>query len=192
MHVIVGLGNPGAEYKGTRHNIGFEVIDALAKFLHVDLMSRDSDYLIGTTSYKETTIALVKPLTYMNNSGLVVHKVIERYSIGSRNLFVIVDDFHLPFGTIRIREKGSDGGHNGLFSIIEQLRTTEFPRLRCGIANKAIPINATEMKEFVLSPFEKENRKALRRLIKQARDAALIVATNGLKTAMNRFNGLAL
>lgn len=190
MHVIVGLGNPGAEYKGTRHNIGFEVIDSLAKFLHVDLMSCESDYLIGTTSYEGTKIAVVKPLTYMNNSGLAVKKVIEQYSIALRNLLVIVDDFHLPLGTIRIREKGSDGGHNGLFSIIEQLKTNEFPRLRCGIANDAMPIDKKEMKEFVLSPFEKENRKMLRKLIQRARDAALIVATSGLKSAMNRFNSI--
>jgi len=185
---LVGLGNPGSEYQGTRHNIGFEVIDALAETLKADLEAGRGDYLIGRAAHRQTTIALVKPLTYMNNSGLAVGDLVERYHLSPAELLVISDDFHLPLGTLRLRLRGSDGGHNGLYSIIYHLESDEFPRLRCGIGGKTLPQRKSSMAEYVLAPFEEDEQEAVRSMVLRARDVVLDACVHGVDRALNAAN----
>lgn len=188
MITIVGLGNPGNEYEETRHNVGFVVIDALCKTLRTNPEAGKGDYLIATGINRGYEIALVKPLTYMNNSGLAIMDLLERYELRLKDLLIICDDFNLPLGRLRLRPAGSDGGHNGLSSIIYQLQTDEFPRLRCGIGNPEAMLKASNATEFVLSIFEPEEEPLLREMIRNAHDAALCFASDGLPTAMNRWN----
>jgi len=185
MIAIFGLGNPGREYEMTRHNVGFMVLDAIARKIGIDFKPGAGDYLIGPGRYSGREILLVKPLTYMNNSGIAVKDVVERFKVELRDVFVICDDLNLPLGIIRIRQKGSDGGHNGLYSIIYHLRTIEFPRLRCGIGN---PEKMKDMVEFVLSRFEDDEIEILNEMIVRAVDATLCFVSEGILVAMNRFN----
>jgi len=136
---VAGLGNPGSRYEGTRHNLGFRVIDGICRRLRVSLRQTSGPALTGVIVSGGTECHLLKPLTYMNNSGESVAEEIRRHGIGPDRLLVVVDDLALPLGAIRIRPGGSDGGHNGLASVIEQLGTTEFPRLRMGIAGAQLP-----------------------------------------------------
>lgn len=188
MHALVGLGNPGSEYEGTRHNLGFAVLDALSGLLKVRLRPGPGNYRSCSGLIGRETVLLVQPMTYMNNSGEAVQAVVESYRLELRDLLVIVDDFQLPLGALRLRLKGSDGGHNGLYSIIYHLRSHEFPRLRCGIAGDSMPADKREMARFVLSPFERHERDAVRDLTVRARDAAVVAVTDGLEAAVNRFN----
>jgi len=135
MHLIVGLGNPGYEYSFTRHNVGFLVVDRLATLLHREFHTGSGNYWLAECSLKNSDVTLLKPTTFMNNSGFAVKEYCETYSIPYQNILVVSDDFQLPLGTIRIRPSGSDGGHNGIASIIYQLETDQFPRLRCGIGS---------------------------------------------------------
>lgn len=188
MWIFVGLGNPGDVYAGTRHNVGFSVVDAVAARTAVPLAAGPGDYLIGTGAIGGQAIALVKPLTYMNNSGTAVRDIVERYGADLGRVVVIVDDFHLPLGILRLRLKGSDGGHNGLYSIIYHLQCEQFPRLRCGIAGNSLPGNKNEMARYVLSRFEDAEEPAVGRMVKEARDAIVAIAADGFEPAMNRVN----
>ena len=188
MHVIFGLGNPGSEYDGTRHNIGFAVIDALAEKLDVAVRPGPGDYLIGKARTRGGPVALVKPLTYMNNAGLAAREIVERNSLPLARFLVLADDFHIPLGMLRLRGNGSDGGHNGLYSIIYHVQSDEFPRLRCGIAGPSMPVDKKQLSGFVLSLFEKEERPLVNGMIRMAVEAALVTVTQDLQTAMNRFN----
>ncbi|TLY29382.1 MAG: aminoacyl-tRNA hydrolase [Ignavibacteria bacterium] len=192
MRVLIGLGNPGSEYDGTRHNIGFAVIDALAEALNVRLRRESGIPHCGAAPalIDGKKILLVQPRSYMNNSGEEVRAIVETHGLGPDDLLIIVDDFHLPLGTLRLRLKGSDGGHNGLYSIIEQLGSNAFPRLRCGIGGETMPKDKKELARYVLSPFERHEREAVRRMIARARDAALVAATESVEAAISRFNGL--
>jgi PTH1 family peptidyl-tRNA hydrolase len=185
MIAIFGLGNPGREYEMTRHNVGFMVVDALAEKLNYDFKPGKGDYLIAPGKYKGKEILIVKPLTYMNNSGIAVKDVVERFEIDLRDILVVCDDLNLPLGMIRIRPKGSDGGHNGLYSIIYHLKTIEFPRLRCGIGN---PEKMKNMVDFVLSKFDDDEVEVLREMISNAVDATLCFVSDGVLSAMNKFN----
>ena len=185
---IVGLGNPGSEYAETRHNIGFAVVDALAEKLDIEFRAGRGEYLIGSARYRGKNLSIVKPLTYVNNSGIAVREIVDDYGMDLSELLVVSDDLHLPLGTIRLRLKGSDGGHNGLYSIIYHLSTDQFPRLRCGIGSDAMPKNSKERKDFVLSSFEEEESGHVRTMIDEALDAALTSAVEGIQTAMNRCN----
>jgi PTH1 family peptidyl-tRNA hydrolase len=182
------LGNPGYEYQNTRHNIGFEVIDALAQQFGITLSAGKGEYLIGTKQIESKQIILMKPLTYMNNSGTAVKEVVEDYALDPHQLLVVVDDFNLPIGKIRFRERGSAGGHNGLYSIIYQLRSNNFPRLRCGIASDTMPKNKSDLADFVLSSFTNEEKKVVNQLIIKARDAVINATIKDLQTASNRFD----
>ena len=192
MRALVGLGNPGTEYQGTRHNIGFEVIDALARFLKIRLKirrsGRESNFRSGSGLIGEESVVLVQPLTYMNNSGEAVREIVELFRLELQSLLVIVDDFHLPLGSIRLRRGGSDGGHNGLYSIIDQLQSDDFPRLRCGIGGESMPSDKRELARYVLSPFEKQELDPVRGLTLRARDAAIVAVAEGLDVAISRFN----
>ncbi len=185
MIAIFGLGNPGREYEMTRHNVGFMVVDALAEKIGFSFKPGRGDYLIGSGRHAGKEILLVKPLTYMNNSGVAVKDVVERYKIELRDILVICDDLNLPLGVIRIRQKGSDGGHNGLYSIIYHLKSIEFPRLRCGIGNLEKMKN---MVDFVLSKFDGDEIEILNEMIAKAVDATLCFISDGILVAMNRFN----
>jgi PTH1 family peptidyl-tRNA hydrolase len=185
IKLIVGLGNPDARYKNTRHNIGFDVIEQVA---------HDAPALWGETKLGAKALAaslpggqkLLKPLEYMNNSGLAVRAMADYYRIAPAEILVIVDDFSLLLGVLRLRPSGSAGGHNGLKSIIEHLGTNEFPRLRCGIG--PVP-PGWDPADFVLSKFTAEESTAVEDMIKRACAAALDTLRDGLeKTAGKGLN----
>ena len=188
MFVIVGLGNPGSEYDGTRHNLGFAVVDTLAEKEHIYFRDGRGEYLEGSKRISGIEILLIKPCTFMNNSGDAVRDVVARHEVEPHNVLVIADDFQIPLGTLRLRRSGSDGGHNGLYSIIYHLQSDEFPRLRCGIGSESMPKNKNEMARFVLSPFDTNERTVVKNMADRASDAALITATEGIETAIRRFN----
>lgn len=188
MHFVVGLGNPGSLYEGTRHNLGFDVVDCLANDLKLHFKAGRGDYLIAEGTYRKKAFRLFKPLTYMNDCGTAVVEILERYDVPLDGLLVVCDDFHLPLGQLRVRPRGSDGGHNGLYSIIYHLQTDSFPRLRCGIASAAIPNDKSVMARFVLEPFALDERAAVKKMVHRAKDACLCVVAEGLSRTMNLFN----
>jgi peptidyl-tRNA hydrolase, PTH1 family len=185
--IIVGLGNPGSEYENTRHNVGFMVIDELCGRFNRDITQGKGDYLCAVARMKLTTVVLLKPLTYMNNSGLAVVDALLRYGSSLANTLVIVDDLALPLGVIRVRAKGSDGGHNGLYSIIYHMNSNEFPRIRCGIKRETMPRKG-KMADFVLSAFEPEEAETVGAMVHRAADAAMEFVRSGIAQTMNKFN----
>lgn len=184
---MVGLGNPGTEYESTRHNVGFRVVDELARRLGKRMRSGAGSYLRATAFAADATVVLVKPLTYMNNSGVAVRDLLKEFPTPQKRLLVVCDDFALPLGTLRVRTGGSDGGHNGLASVIALLESKEFPRLRCGIRKEVMP-PGDQMAEFVLSPFEPEEKDAVTTMIDRAADAVTEFARSGITRTMNLFN----
>lgn len=185
MLAIVGLGNPGSEYHGTRHNIGFAVVDALAKSLNINFHAGSGDYLAGS---EKNNFLLIKPLTYMNNSGTAVREIMENFSITINDVLVIVDDFHIPLGELRLRTKGTSGGHNGLASIIRHLASDEFPRLRCGIGSAHKPEEKYETANFVLSVFEQGEKNIVAEMIGQACDILRIAGEQSIAAAIDRLS----
>ena len=182
--LAIGLGNPGAEYEDTRHNVGHQVIDALSGRLDISLQ-HESDALVGWGRYADQKIGLAVPLTYMNRSGDAVAGLRDYYDLPVDRLLVIVDDLHLSVGTIRLRPSGSSGGHNGLAHVAQRLGTTEFSRLRIGIGDD---FPDGRQSDYVLSPFTDEQRPAARSALEDAQEAVLTVARDELDAAMNRFN----
>jgi peptidyl-tRNA hydrolase, PTH1 family len=185
--IAVGLGNPGFQYETTRHNVGFMVADALSAKLKGAWRPGRGEYLFSETTVQDTSLLLVKPLTYMNNSGIAVQDVLERYAVPISRLVVVLDDFWFDVGTVRVRAKGSDGGHNGLGSIIYHLNSEEFARIRCGIHSVAMPPK-NEMAEFVLSPFNVDETEKVESMISSAADAVVSFALHGIEKTMNTFN----
>ncbi len=183
MRIVFGLGNPGETYQYTRHNIGFLFLDYLSSVYKIPFRSGKGDYCFTTFHLDDEEVLLVKPLTYMNLSGRAVAQVLERFTVELENILVVVDDFQLPFGTLRFRKKGSDGGHNGLKSIIYYLNSENFPRLRMGIGN-----GFTDAVDFVLSPFTEEELKALQTLFPVARQGIVSWIKDGMERTMSRFN----
>ena len=184
-YLVVGLGNIGAEYADTRHNIGFKVLDCLAEQSNIAFTTGR----YGATAelrYKGRTLVLLKPSTYMNLSGKAVRYWMEAEKIAPENLLVVVDDIALPFGTLRMRPKGSAGGHNGLKNIILHLGTDAFPRIKVGVGMPDHPDH--EMIDWVIGKPQGEEAKALRAALDRAADAALSVIDEGPDRAMNRFN----
>lgn len=182
--LVVGLGNPGSEYENTRHNIGFIVVDTIAHQYDIRFKKEDSDYLIGKKEINSKKTLLVKPLTYMNNSGWAVKKIVEKYHLSLNEILIIVDDFQLPLGRIRLRLKGSDGGHNGLYSIIYNLESENFARLRCGIMNEDNMPPKYMMSDFVLSPFDETEIVAVKKMIKRASEGTITVIKEGFQSAL--------
>lgn len=183
-YLIVGLGNIGAEYKNTRHNIGFDVVDHMAETSDT---SFKTDQLGDLASFKHKgrTFILLKPSTYMNRSGKAVRFWMQKHKIAKENILIIVDDLNLPFTKQRLRGKGSDGGHNGLKDIDQQLGGNNYARLRIGIGNayqKGRQVN------FVLGEWSEEERKELPNIIKYAADTCKSFGTIGLNYTMNQFN----
>lgn len=184
MKLIVGLGNPELRHVGTRHNIGFDVIDRLAG---------TSSFSSGKGNYRFTKInapggplILVKPMTYMNLSGHAVVAAMNFWKITREELMVICDDVNIPLGTIRIRSKGSAGGQNGLKHIIQSLGSEEFARLRVGVGTEFPPAS---LSSFVLSKFTDEEKKQLEKVVPACVDAVLAFSSSGISYAMNHFNG---
>ncbi len=188
MVFLIGLGNPGGQYDRTRHNVGFEVVDALAAALKIRFKPGKGDYLEALGSYHGDEVGLAKPLTYMNNSGSAVMEIQERHKIALDRLLIVCDDFSLPLGTMRLRTKGSDGGHNGLYSIIYHLQSESFPRLRCGIASESIPKDKSLLSDYVLEPFAASERSEVNRMVLRAAQACMMVVQGGLAQAMNMYN----
>jgi PTH1 family peptidyl-tRNA hydrolase len=186
---IVGLGNPGAEYERTRHNLGFMLVDLIAREAQAQVRRKDCRALVGRAELEGRKVELVKPQTYMNLSGEAVACLVakqESRDAAAREMVVISDDLALPFGTIRLRRRGSAGGHNGLKSIIAALRTDEFIRLRIGIQPEH-PVGDT--KSFVLDEFSRDERAALEEILERSAAALRAVLRDGIDKAMAQYNG---
>jgi PTH1 family peptidyl-tRNA hydrolase len=185
VNLIVGLGNPGERYINTRHNLGYRVVDFLAGKNKKKFKPGKGEFLFCKTKIGKERVYLIKPLTFMNASGVAVAEAIDNFNLGIENLLVVCDDVALPLGKIRIREKGSDGGHKGLRSIIYQLSSIDFARLRLGIGDA--PENA-DLEEFVLEDFKPEEKEKTEQMIEKAAVAVENVVINGIEDSMNRFN----
>ena len=187
MFVIVGLGNPEKKYFGTRHNVGFDTIDALSDKYNIGLTETKFKAAYGKGRIGNERVILVKPLTYMNLSGEAVAPICNYFKVDSKSdLIIISDDVELDVGKIRVRPKGSAGGHNGLKSIIAQLGHDEFSRVRVGVGKKP---REWDMVDWVLGHFEGEDAKAIKEGIEDATGAVLEIIENGTDSAMNKFNG---
>ncbi len=185
MPVIVGLGNPGSKYAGTRHNVGFELIDRLAAELSAKIGPGKGPFHIGDVRYRRQKIYLVKPATFMNRSGDAVQQILHYYKIDPAECLVCYDDLDIPIGKIRVRPKGSAAGHNGVRDIIRKLGTDAFPRLRIGIGNE---FREGEQVNYVLSRFSSEEGEVMDNTLNKAVDAALHFVTEGIEKTMNVFN----
>ena len=185
LYIIGGLGNPGDKYEKTRHNVGFNVIDLLAKEYSIDVSKLKHKALIGEGRVGTEKVILVKPMTYMNLSGESVVDICNYYNVDLENVIVIYDDIDLDVGKIRIRKKGSGGTHNGMRSIIKCLGSNEFPRVRVGISK---PKNGQDLADFVLSRFAKEDEKSLNESFENAVAAIDCAIRQDLDLAMNRYN----
>ncbi|MBI1873514.1 MAG: aminoacyl-tRNA hydrolase [Acidobacteria bacterium] len=185
MKLIVGLGNPGERYRGTRHNVGFAVIDELARRGGVTFEAAPVDALVAKARNLGEGALVGKPTTYMNSSGPAVAELARYYRVEIPDVLVVVDDVNLSLGRVRGRPRGSDGGHNGLKSIIEHLGTEEFSRLRIGIGRGD---EDRELAGHVLSRFLPEERDAVERMVTRGADAAELFVIEGIDQVMNRFN----
>ncbi|MFQ3586323.1 MAG: aminoacyl-tRNA hydrolase [Fimbriimonadaceae bacterium] len=180
--IVVGLGNPGPEYAGTRHNVGFEVVERLAARHRIKLDQAQHQARLGLGTIDSVGVALVKPLTYMNRSGRAVAPLARKFDLKPDRILVIADDLDLPTGKVRIRPKGSAGGHNGHKSLIESLGTTEYPRIKIGIGRPK-----DETVDHVLSKFHPEERATVKEAIELAADVVESVLADGLEKAISRF-----
>jgi len=185
--LIVGLGNPGREYERTRHNAGFRALDVLAENLGCKVDKLKFQGLYNQVSYNGKKIFLLKPQTYMNLSGRSVLQLSAYFNIPPQRIIVLFDDISLPPGRLRIRGDGSAGGHNGIKSIISEVGSQDFPRVKIGVGAKPNP--EYDLADWVLSGFSAQEEKALAVSLKNAADAALAVIDRGVSEAANRFNG---
>lgn len=186
MRLVVGLGNPGERYRRTRHNVGFMVVDALAARAGAPGSRERAEAHVAPAVLAGEEVLLVKPLTFMNRSGAAVERLLLDHDLRAEQLVVVVDDVALELGRLRVRERGSHGGHNGLRSIIDTLMTEEFPRVRVGIRSGEIGI---ELADYVLDPFPPEDALVVQEVVSRAADAVECLIREGLPAAMNRFNG---
>jgi PTH1 family peptidyl-tRNA hydrolase len=183
VYLFVGLGNPGECYALTRHNLGFLVVGHLAGNLGVRLVKGPGPYLMAQTSVGREPVLLAKPLTFMNRSGTAVFDLVMRFHIDTARLVLVSDDLNLPLGRLRLRPGGSDGGHNGLASVIRFIRSEAFPRLRLGIGMKG-----EDAVKYVLSPFAAVEQPIVEDMIERGVSALAAIAQNGLEQAMNLAN----
>ncbi len=184
--LIVGLGNPGREYRETRHNVGFMLIDRLAVKLNARFSRLQSKALVASTVSGENKIILAKPQTFMNLSGQSVQGLVHFYKLSLSNLLVAHDDLDLPPGTIRIRPDGGSAGQKGMTSILERLGTDDFPRIRLGIGR---PPGQMEAPDYVLQDFSKGDQALINETLNRAVEAVLVFVAEGLDMAMNKYNG---
>ena len=185
MKLICGLGNPGARYQGTRHNVGFEVIDEVARRLGLTFESSPVEAVVARKRGPDAGVMLVKPLTFMNLSGQAVRGVAHYFRLGVGDILVVTDDANLPLGRLRGRVRGSEGGHNGLRSVIDELGTNEFARLRVGVGRGD---DRWELGDHVLARFEDDEREVMATAVSRAADAVDTFVTDGIEAVMNRFN----
>ena len=184
MYLIVGLGNPGKEYAGTRHNIGFEAVDYIADKYNIELNRIKFKGIFGEGMINGKKVILLKPTTYMNLSGESIREVVNFYKISNEDIIVIYDDISLEVGRLRIREKGSHGGHNGIKSIIANLSTDVFPRVKIGVGGPK-----GDLVSHVLGKFSNSEIEILRETISTTSEAVSTMITKDTKEAMNKFNG---
>lgn len=185
-YLIAGLGNPGKKYENTRHNIGFWVVDELARRYSLSFGKTERKAVTADGMMREKRVLLAKPQTYMNASGEAVRALVDFYQIDVANVIAIYDEIDLPLGTLRMRAKGSAGGHNGIKSIIQHLGTQEFSRIRCGVSRPPGRMNAAD---YVLAPFAGDDVITARILTERAADAVETWLTDGIEIAMTRHNG---
>ncbi len=186
MHIIVGLGNPGKKYANTRHNIGFELIDYIARQHSVKVEKLKHKALIGEFNVEGEKIVLVKPQTFMNLSGDAVLSLVNYYDLDLEKLVVVYDDIDIAMGNVRIRKTGSAGSHNGMKDIIYKLKDDKFPRIRIGIGKPEN--NNIDLKNFVLSGYSKEDVPKMEEAVINAYKAVLTIATGEIDKAMNLYN----
>lgn len=186
MYIIAGLGNPDGRYENTRHNVGFEVIDILADRIGICADEKKHRALCGRGVLEGQKVILLKPQTYMNLSGESVRAAADFYKAEPENIIVVYDDISLEPGQLRIRGKGSAGGHNGIKNIIAHLGTQEFPRVKVGIGEKP---KGMDLADYVLSHFSQGERESMREAYKEAAEAVAVMVGQGIDEAMNRFNG---
>ena len=185
LNLIVGLGNPGEGYRNSRHNLGYRVVDFLAQQNRKGFRPGKGKFLFCEIRIQDERTYLIKPLTFMNSSGVAVVEAIDVLNLGIENLLVVCDDVNLPLGKIRIREKGTDGGHKGLRSIIYQLNSIDFARLRMGIGDTPEKV---DLEEFVLQNFEEEQKEKVNEMIEKAVIAVENILIRGIEDSMSRFN----
>ena len=185
MRLVVGLGNPGERYRRTRHNIGFMVVDALAARAAVRRGRSEAEAWVAEVDLADVRVLLVKPQTFMNRSGAAVEPLLAKHGDGPADLLVVVDDVALELGTLRIRERGSHGGHNGLRSIVEALGSDDFARVRVGIRRADSPL---DLAGYVLADFDPDETVAVPEIVSRAADAVECILHDGPQAAMNRIN----
>jgi len=184
--LLIGLGNPGREYKDTRHNFGFMLIDRIAVRLNARGMKVQSKAIVMNTTHEERKLILAKPQTFMNLSGQSVQGLVHFYKIPLTNVMILSDDLDIPFGTVRIRASGGPGGQRGLSSILEKLGTKDVPRMRLGIGR---PPGRMDPSAYVLQHFSRDEMQTLSEILDHGVEATLAFVTHGLNKAMNEFNG---
>ena len=186
MFIIVGLGNPGKEYENTRHNAGFNSIDVLANKYNINIRESEHKALVGKGYIEGQKVILVKPQTYMNNSGEAVREITDYYKVDPESeLIVLYDDISLPVGTLRIRDKGSAGGHNGIKSIIQHLGTQVFLRIKVGVGDK---IPEMDLVNHVLGHFNKDDSEVMKESFIKAAEATVLMLGGDIERAMNIYN----
>ncbi len=183
--IIIGLGNIGRKYRGTRHNLGFELLDAIAAQWNLKAVPGDGDYYIVEKELEGKLIRLVWPTTYMNNSGKAAEQVLQKFLLTPRDLLVVYDDLNLPLGRLRIRSEGSDGGHNGMADIIYHLGTEEIARLRLGIGPLPPGVDTVS---FVLNPFANNELEIKKKMLEKAGEAILYLLKFDIAKAMSIYN----
>ncbi len=183
MYLVVGLGNPGEKYDRTRHNVGFDIINLCESKYNFSINRTKFRGMYGETTIAGEKVIFLKPQTFMNLSGDSIREIANFYKIPTENIIIIYDDISLEVGRIRIKEKGSSGGHNGIKSIISQMATQEFPRIKVGVGQPN-----EDLVEFVLGRFSKEEREIIRKTFDVAVEAVEVIISKGVQEAMNRFN----
>jgi PTH1 family peptidyl-tRNA hydrolase len=188
MFLVAGLGNPGEEYAGTPHNLGFMVVDRLAEMHAVRVTRRDSKALVGLGQIEGRDVMLAKPQTFMNLSGTSFAPLVEKYSLTAADLILVYDELALPWGSLRIKPRGSSAGHNGVESAIRSLGTNDFVRVRLGI-HPGHPLSSGI--DYLLSPIQRSLHKELEQLVADGADAVVSIIAEGVEKAMTRFNRVA-
>ena len=184
MKVIVGLGNPGVRYQGNRHNIGFQVADRLAKNSHIPISKKHLKAFYGRGKIDSQEVVLAKPMTFMNRSGEAVRRILDFFKLDMEDLIVVHDDLDLPFGRLRFKRRGGDGGHQGVRSIIEAMGGNTFLRLKVGVGR---PPRGMEVAEYVLCNFDEMQQPHLSEIRSRAAEALVVMLLEGLEAAMNRY-----
>lgn len=185
MHIIVGLGNPGREYVGTRHNVGFDVISRLSEDYNIPLDFKKHKALCGRGRIEGQRVLLAQPQTFMNASGESIRELMDYYKVSTENIIIVYDDISLDVGQLRVRPKGSAGGHNGIKSIIQHMGTQEFPRVRVGVGDKP---RGWDLVDYVLSRFPASEEPTMQEAFERAAAACKVILLDGVEEAMNQFN----